>query len=282
MTGTTLRTALGSYAFRYAIGFDGFQPPHSMTPLDFLGVARNLGFKGVQLCENLRFADGDERELAAIRGRARELDLFVEVGMKELSLESITRHIAIADRVDSGLLRIVIGDDYSWRRAEEDRRRVVDILQAVLPECRERGITIGLENRFDLRSRDLVRIVEEIADGNLGLIFDTTNGIGFIEHPLDTLQKFLPCLLSLHLKDFVMEKIEAEYRMRGVPLGEGWLDVECVLKTALEANPDLSVVLEMTVQRAPGQSMDEVLEWERDCVERSAAFLRRSLDAITG
>ena len=54
---------LGSYAFRYAIGFKDFKIPKPMTIVDFLHEAKRLGFQGVQLCENFNISNLNNKEL---------------------------------------------------------------------------------------------------------------------------------------------------------------------------------------------------------------------------
>ena len=277
MTAFPYRIALGSYAYRYAVGYAGFTPPTPMDALALLKAAHQLGYQGIQLGENLNFAEYSDDQLLCIKEQAADLGLFVEVGMKELDRDSIRRHLKITTLLESSLLRIVIGDDYTWQNTGEDRQRAIEILCEALPECREKGVTIGIENRFDLYSDDLVHIIEEVNDHKLRLILDTSNGVGFIEHPLLTLEKFAPYLVSLHLKDFIMVKVEAEYRMRGTPLGEGWLDIPHILTTATQSNPNLSIVLEMTVSRQPDQSLAEILAWEQGVIEKSTEYLKRTL-----
>jgi sugar phosphate isomerase/epimerase len=277
MSALAYRTALGSYAYRYAVGFDGFTPDGPMDSAAFLRAAHELGFAGVQLCENLHFDGLSDADLDDLKRLAHELGLFVEVGMKEMNASSLRRHIDLATRLGSRLVRVVLGDDYSWQRADTDRERAIAVLRDALPICHARDLTIGLENRFDLYSTDLVRIVETIADDRLKLILDTTNGIGFVEHPATTLAIFGPHLISLHVKDVILCKVESQYRMQGTVLGEGWLDVPTLVAEAVAANPELSIVLEMTIGRQPEQSAAETVAWEQSAIEHSTQVLQSIL-----
>ena len=88
---------IGSYAYRYAIGFKNFTPPNPMTVFDFLDEAHRLGLDGVQLCENLSYSNFTAKEFREIKSLAHELGLFIELGMRDLSKENLYKHLEIAD-----------------------------------------------------------------------------------------------------------------------------------------------------------------------------------------
>ena len=79
------KLAIGSFAYRYAIGFKGFDPGKPMSIADFLEAAARDGWEGVQLCENLGYANRSDAELAVVAAQARRLQLFVEIGLNGLN-----------------------------------------------------------------------------------------------------------------------------------------------------------------------------------------------------
>ena len=277
------RLGIGSFAFRYAIGTADFEPDTPMTASAFVAEAARLGLDGVQLCENLGYAELPDSELSALADQARELGLFLELGMRDLTAANLERHLEIAEIASSALLRIVVGPNQPLPPGEPVRlrERAVALLTEALPRCRQLGLTVGLENHFDLPPRELLRLVEEIDDDSVGVIFDTTNSIGFIERPEESLAILQSKLLSVHLKDYEIRKVEAGYLMSGTRLGEGRLDVEGILRSALAANPAASVILELTIRRAESLTPGEVLAAERSAVADSAATLRELLGQVT-
>ncbi len=274
LTENNRRVGLSSFAFRYNIGFADFRPPVPMTALKFLHEAKSLGFNCVQLCENLGYAKLSDKELSVLADTAKELGIVVEVGMRGISDVSLARHLDIAELMSSDLLRIVLAesDDYlkDPKGFKEKTARMIDM---VLPRCRQSNIRIGIENHFDLPTKDLVDLVDMIKDPNVGLIYDTTNGIGFIEKPLETLELMKHKLFSIHLKDYTIKKVEAGYFMTGAVLGEGLLNAVHVLDTIRTLGSDISIIMEMTVKRQAHHSVDEVLVWERESIKRSADYL---------
>jgi len=75
------RVGIGSFAYRYAIGFRGFHPGKPMSIADFLETAAHGGWEGVQLCENLGYADLSDADLAVAAAQAKRLQLAVEIGL---------------------------------------------------------------------------------------------------------------------------------------------------------------------------------------------------------
>lgn len=64
--GQTCRVGLGSFAFRYSIGTEDFSAPRPMDYLQFLCTAHQLGYQGVQWCENLMYARLGRDELSSL------------------------------------------------------------------------------------------------------------------------------------------------------------------------------------------------------------------------
>ena len=91
------KLGIGSFAYRYEAGIPGFMPVTPMTPQEFIEVAATkLGLKRIQLCENIKYADQDEKTMAAMVKRTRELDLAVELGMYGATEENLRKHIRLA------------------------------------------------------------------------------------------------------------------------------------------------------------------------------------------
>jgi 3-oxoisoapionate decarboxylase len=281
--GKTKAIGISSYAFRYGIGISGFVPARPMGASEFLLSARRLDLPHAQLCENLGFADAPIRDLERIRDEALDLGLTLEIGMKSLSAASLERHLDICALMGAKFLRIVLGegsegppDTNSAGLAE----RAVNDFRGALDRIRGMGLRVGIENHFDLATARLINLVDAIDDPAVGLVFDTTNCLGFIERPETTLAAMGRRIMSVHLKDYSVRKVEAGYIVSGEPLGEGLLDVRGILAEVDRLNPRAPVLLEMTVRRREGMSPEEAAEWERSVIEQSAAALRHAVSRL--
>ncbi|MBD3305968.1 TIM barrel protein [candidate division KSB3 bacterium] len=271
---------IGSYSYRYGIGSSTFAPPQPMTVFDFLREAHRLHLQGVQLCENLSFAALPLHTLQEIKTLADDLGLFLELGMRDLTRDNLRQHLDIADTVSSHFLRVVLGKNSLYRDDDPETllKTSLQVLHETLPEILDAGVTLGIENHFDLPAEYLVRLVQEINHEQVGLIFDTTNCLGFLKSPEETLRLIGPHLVSVHLKDYLVHKVEAGYLIRGAVLGEGWLNLEEILRSVLAYNSHASIIVEMTIRRDPEQATDETLRWEKQAVEQSVRALREALE----
>ena len=276
------KLGIGSFCFAYNAGINGFRPENPMSATDLLEEARRLGYQGVQLCENMGYSEHTDASLRMLGKKAEELGLYIEAGMNNLTGENLERHLSILEPLSCDFLRIVPGETRATREETPGllRDRAAAILKEALPVIKKRSLKIGLENHFDIPSADLVSIVKEIDDSSIGLILDTTNCLGFIERPGELLEAFAPYLMGIHIKDYTAYKIPGGYQIAGVPLGEGMQDVKGLLRRALAINPALSVTLEMPVHPEPGQSMEDLVQWEKTAVRISTVYLKKVLEML--
>lgn len=273
------RIGIGSFAYRYAVGFENFTSPDPMSIESFLQQAASLDYEGVQICENTAYSTLDEDRLIRIKDKAAELNLFIEIGMNGLTYQNVQKHIYLAGLLDSRFIRIVIGGTRPGQKPNADmvKENAVTILKKIIPDIENNNLMVGIENHFDLPTNDLVEIVEKVDCKRVGLIYDTTNGLGFNEDPYYTLKIMAPYLFSIHLKDYHIRKVEAGYLITGTILGRGWLDVENILTQAVKANPVISIILEMTIRREKLKSPDEIVKWEKEAVIASTDYLKEIL-----
>ncbi|MDY7027874.1 MAG: sugar phosphate isomerase/epimerase family protein [Spirochaetota bacterium] len=270
------KIGIGSYAYRYNIGFDGFKSPLPMDLEAFINNAIELELQGVQLCENLSYSSYPISVLKRECGRLTRNGMFIELGMRDMSLENLRSHLELADVIGAGFIRVVAGKPSVFPENEREslKNQLLNVFDALLPDIRSLGIRIGLENHYDLPTQDLISIVRSIDDESIGLVFDTTNALGFIEKPEDTLRSVLPYLFSVHVKDYIVEKVEAGYLIRGAVLGEGLLDYRKLLSDVVEQKPDASIILEMTIRREDSMDEKQIVQWEHQKVVESVRVLK--------
>jgi len=126
----------------------------------------------------------------------------------------------------------------------------------------------------------VLKILKNINDPYVGAVYDTTDAIYFIERPERTLELLLPYIKSIHLKDYQLRKAEASIVMSGRILGEGQLNSKEILKTVLTANPKASVIMEVTIRRKDGLSIEQVVPEERIQMERSTQYLKNLMNSL--
>jgi sugar phosphate isomerase/epimerase len=274
------RLGIGSFAFRYGVGVPSLMPAAPITPLKFIDRVVSLGLKRIQFCENIKYIDQNEKIIMAMKQRLKESDMIVELGMYGATEENLRKHINLARKLDSKFIRLVIGE------FSADSKKSVHIaagnLKKVLDECKGEGIHIGLENHFDLTTPQIIDVIEEVNDPLVGSVFDTTNGICFLERPEETLTYMLPYIKSVHLKDFKIFKTEAGITMTGQILGQGILDVKKILRTIFAQNHDASIIIELTIRRNNELSVEQVIEEENEQITCSVDCAKRICDELSG
>lgn len=275
------KIGIGSYAYRYHIGTDSFQPGIPMKTTDFMLKAHQLGYNLVQLCENLMIVNATNDELLHIKHKAEEYGLIIEVGMNGLEQESLKRHIEICNLLSARFLRIVLGGGSPICRNDlnEAAGKAIEVLSKNIEEIKKSEITVGIENHFDFPTAAIVDIVKAINEPSIGIIADTTNCLGFIEKPEEMLCLAGPHLLSVHIKDYIVKKVEGGYFITGQILGKGFLDAYSFLKTAFSYNPHVSIILEMTIKKEDTEK-EKVLYMENNAVEQSTNYLFTLLETI--
>ncbi len=242
-----------------------------MDLVTFLETSHALGMGGVQLCENLDYEERENGALESFGERAREFGMFIELGMRDISPEHLRRHIEIARLTGAGFIRLVLGAPSERPEADPAslKAKAIRTIGDALPLLERHGLRLGIENHFDLRTPDIAEVVETLGSDRVGVVLDTTNGLGFLEHPEQTLERLLPSIMSVHIKDYYVQKVEAGYLVRGCALGKGELNTGRIVRRVLDAHPEASLIIEMTIRRDSGMEPCRVVEWERDQIRRS-------------
>ncbi len=118
-------------------------------------------------------------------------------------------------RVTSGFYRADLATQPELIEAE--RRWVIEALLTALPDARDAGVTVALENHADFSAAEYRSIVEAVADEHAGVFLDLINPIAALEDPVPVVRALAPFAVAGHVKDFELESIQTEggYHRRG-------------------------------------------------------------------
>ncbi|MEI7422276.1 MAG: TIM barrel protein [Prolixibacteraceae bacterium] len=264
-----MKLGISSYSFTWAVGVPGHLPPNPLTGTDLLNLAKNLGISLVQIADNMPLHEMTEEQLGHLVHQARELNLELEIGAKNLTSPNLERYIQIAGMFHSKILRFVI-DAPGYRPTTEG---VIAVVADAEPKLRERNIILAIENHDRMFADEFVQIVEKINSPYVGICLDCANSLGVGEGFHEVVQKLAPYTVNFHLKEI---SINRKYHMMGFdiegkPFGEGKLP----LKWMLEQLPPkcLTAILEQWTPPEPDISL--TLEKELDWAKRSIAYLSK-------
>lgn len=208
----------------------------------------------------------DPANLRALRAKADELKLDVEIGMRSIcptssgfdkasgtAEEQLTRMIDAAKIVRSPIVRCVLGSQADRR---PDINPHIDATVRVLKNIRSRAmdanVKIAIENHAgDMQARELKRLVEEAGREFVGVCIDSGNAVWTIEDPHLTLEVLHPYVLTSHMRDSYVWVSDRGTEVQWSRMGEGNIGMEDYIRKYVQQCPGAPVSLEVIVSNAP-------------------------------
>lgn len=236
-----------AYAFHLNMRFGGMTPLHLA---EFAAAQRLSGLKlHVDDGEDASLSRMDDDALAvfAAQLQARGLELHVETSTTEERGLADAVRIALATGATS--LRCYpryegrVSQIIAWTIA--DLRRLADFD----PQGRLR---YTLEQHEDLKSEELVHIIEAVANPRLSLLFDFGNMINAYELPLPALAIQAPHVTEVHVKDCLIEPDRGGWAHLACISGEGHLPMQAMFVDLLLLGEDRPQVLAFGLEEEEG------------------------------
>lgn len=205
----------------------------------FIDRAANEDFDGVSISandSNYRHLKGiEDWRLAAIRERLQGHELLCDLDTSHTEVEHMTKMLKVAKAIGATKLRTYT--KYSGKTQEMIKQTITD-LKAVAPVAEDLEITVMLENHESFTGQDIVEILSAVDSPRIKALYDYGNSQMVLEDPLDCLELMGPYSHSAHLKDHVTLNAENaplnKLSILGVPIGEGYLDINETTKRLLE------------------------------------------------
>lgn len=260
----TIRARLGvdSYTIR-ASRWDGIQT---------LDYAAKIGLDTVQFSELPNIAPQmekatDEGFLRQVRAHGERLGIHLEMGtwavcpttrafrpQRGSPAEQLRTAIRAASIVGATVVRCVVGGRVD--RAENGPiERHIDAMIAVCRSVRDEalraGLKIAIENHQDLRAREMRYLVEQAGPDYAGVCLDTGNPVVLMEDPLETVEILAPYAVSSHFRDSAVWRHPRGAAFQWVPMGDGNVGIDNVVREFVRRCPNVSVNLEIITGRPP-------------------------------
>ncbi|MEZ6137537.1 MAG: TIM barrel protein [Pirellulaceae bacterium] len=103
----------------------------------------------------------------------------------------------------------------------------------------------GFENHAaDLRSEELVTMIEEVGTDVCGVMLDPGNGLWAMEDPMKHIQTLAPYTVCNSVRDYTVWPSEEGAMFQWMALGEGMMDVKKYVNTLAESNPGMPIFVE--------------------------------------
>ncbi|OCP24820.1 hypothetical protein BC361_19645 [Ensifer sp. LC54] len=236
-----------AYAFHLNMRFGG------MTPLHLAEFAEAQQLSGVKI----HVEDGEQASLARMSDDALRafgeaagqlgLELHVETSTTEATGVSDAVRIALA----TGATSLRCYPRYEGHVSQIIDRTIADLrrLEALDPEGRLR---YTLEQHEDLKSEELIHILQTVANPRLGLLFDFGNMINAYELPLPALAAQAPHITEVHVKDCLVQPDRGGWAHLACLSGEGHLPMAAMFVELLLLGEDRPQVLAFGLEEEEG------------------------------
>jgi len=244
-----------------------------MSAVGLLERAAVLGVHVVQVADNLPLDQLDAAKLDAVEATAKRLGVAIEVGARGIGTDHLRRYLALAQRFNSPIVRVVI--DTMMHHPSPDE--VVAILAPLEGEFRHSGVRLAIENHDRFTTDVFAGIVYRLGNW-VGICLDTVNSFGALEGPHTVVSTLGALTINLHVKDFTIDRADHKmgFTIEGRPAGQGRLDVPWVIQAlhgyGCDADGTMTAVLELWTP--PETSLDDTIAKEQRWAEESVAYLR--------
>ena len=268
---------LDTYSYHIAMGTDPAVKPR--RPMDLFELMDRIGemeLSGFQI-DPLHWRDLSRGDLQAVRREADARHLFIECGSMGVSVQELKKGARACAILGARILRTFLGFNRFSHTTDIHREleNAADTIRSVLPMIKQEGIKLAIENHGDVRSRELVALVEELDSPSVGICLDTGNTLCVFEDPLKAAEQMAPYAFTTHFKDCTVIGTPSGCKIVGAALGEGMLPLpELYRIIAAEAGAD-RLLIEIPWDSASGRRR-AVLEEDR-AVQESVRYCRETL-----
>jgi sugar phosphate isomerase/epimerase len=237
--------------------------------LGLLERAAELGVSVVQFADNLPLHELDHDEIDQLAERATALDIAIEVGARGIAPDHLGRYLALAQRLGSPIVRVVV-EQPGERLTPES---VADILHPQREAFEATGIVLAIENHDHFTVAVLTALVRQLGSSWVGICLDTVNSFGALEGPRVVVDALGPLTVNLHVKDFVVTRARHAmgFSIEGTPAGQGQLDVPRLLAELRAYGRDFNAILELWTP--PESDVEATIAKERRWADQSVAYL---------
>ncbi len=266
-----MRLGISSYTYTWAVGVPGYPPPRPMTVMDLVEQAAKLGVSVVQIADNLPLDRLSPSGLNALRQRATELEISIEVGTRGIAPDHLHTYLQLAQCLQSPILRVVV--DTADHHPSE--REVAETISLLIPAFGQAGVCLAIENHDRFGVNALVRILERLGSAHVGICLDTANSLSALEGPRAVVEALGPWTVNLHVKDIVVRRASHSmgFIIEGRPVGRGQLDVPWLLQRLRGMGRDPNAILELWTP--PEEMVLETMAKEAAWAATSVEYLRR-------
>ena len=266
-----MQLGLSTYTYTWGFGVPGHVPENPLTPFQLIDKAHFHNLKVVQIADNSPLHILSDNELAHLLDYASERNIDLEVGTRGLKIENVIRYIAVASKLKSKILRIVI-DEPGFEPSVDE---VIITLKEIIPVLKENKIRLAIENHDRFMSFEFEKMILDTDPQWIGICLDSVNSMGAAEGVAEVVRILAPYTINLHLKEFIIRRVSHKmgFVVEGAPAGEGMLNIPWLIQTVTNTGKCKNAILELWTP--PCELLAETIRKEDDWAEISIKNLKK-------
>lgn len=263
--------SLSMYSFGYSAGFIRDDRPEAVAPVvtieNIADLAKKHGLGGIEFPIDRYYKAYELEEAETFVGGLCRDGMRVAIDLENFDVSYVRALLPILSRNQLRFARIKMSGFYGGNRYLEPgfqnwMSTFVEGLRSLLPELRERGIRLLIENHQDLGAEDLIRIIGATSADCVGINWDMGNSLAVIDTPETFLNKAGGFIGNVHLKDYRLFRCENGFSLSRCALGEGVVDFPSLLSTLRRQQGPVSMAIELAAQNARRADVFEKAYWE--------------------
>jgi len=269
-----MKLGISTYTFTWAIGVPENMPKKPLTIFGLIDKAVKYKVDCVQIADNIPMHEFNDDYLLDLKRYADEKNIEIEVGTRGFTIENTLNYLRIAKIMGSPFLRMVIdAKDY-----HPDLEMVKSLTKDLIPYFEKENIILSIENHDRFKAAAFKEMMECVKTDYLAICLDSVNSMGAGEGFREVCDLLLPYTISLHLKDFTIQRVfhNMGIEILGTPAGNGLLDVPELLEKALKFKKCNSAILELWTPLK--STLEETIALEQAWADESIVYLKSIID----
>ncbi len=155
-------------------------------------------------------------------------------------------------------------------------KETVSRLSGAAPIAEDFDIRLALENHCDSFSEEILWVLKETSHPFVGACIDTVNGWHIAEDPMNAIKNLAPVAFTNHFRDDRIEFCRDGFRVRGVAVGDGDIDMRKAYELIKNQSPTNRINIE-TEMGISLEDRDTALHLELETIKKSIHFCRTVL-----
>ena len=180
---------------------------------------------------------------AKVRKELHKYGLYAEVAMRGIDPEYLAKAIEITDAIGGDLLRTYC---CFGKYDPETLKKAPDNFKKIVPLLKKYRIKFAIENHEEETADEIIEIIKKVGSPWVGSHCDIGNSMMAWEDPAVAVRKLAPYAFTSHFKDHIIIDDDGEYKVCGVPLGQGNINIDECFKILFEKSTLTRINIEQT------------------------------------